>query len=196
MMLETNRRSRERGAALVEFSFMATILVSLVLGVFEIGSAWSDHQSLTSASRAGARVASQIGVDGSADSETLYSIEAAMGGLGSTISRIVVYEADINGEMPAGCATATVGYSGGLNCNVYDANSISNLSTPGWWGTGGSSGSADGNWCAPSERDDAQMTATYVGVLIEIDRPYLTGFFGGGTQSMSEATVMRIEPDL
>jgi hypothetical protein len=29
---------------------------------------------------------------------------------------------------------------------------------------------------------------------VEIERNYLTGFFGGGTHTMSDTTVMRIEP--
>ena len=189
-------RRGESGAVIVEFSFIATLLVILVLGVFEIGSIWTDHQSLTQASRAGARVGSQVGTDGAADSEALKAIEAALGSLGSDVSRVVVYEADSNGDMPTACETAVAGYSGSSNCNVYDATSIANLSTPGWWGSGTSCGSADGNWCSATDRDDTQANATYLGVQVEITRPYLTGFFGGGTHTMTETTVMRIEPEL
>lgn len=196
MISRIRREEHERGAILVEFSFVSTLLVVLVLGVFEIGSAWTDHQSLTAASRSGARVGSSLGTDGSADSEVLLGIEAALGSLGNNVSRVVIYEADINGNMPSACVSATAGYSGGSNCNVYDANSIANLTTPGWWGSGSSCGTADGNWCAATERDDAQATSTYLGVQVEVLRPYLTGFFGGGSHTITETTIMRIEPEL
>lgn len=191
------RRARtERGAILVEFALISTILVTLVVGVLEIGSAWSDYQSLNQASRSGARVVSQVGVAGEADSQGLLAIEAALGPLAGDVTRIVVYEADTDGNMPVACETATAGYSGTANCNVYDATSLANLTTPGWWGSGTSCGSADGNWCAPTDRSDNLNAATYVGVVVEVERDYLTGLFGGGTQAMSEATVMRVEPEI
>lgn len=186
----------DRGAVLVEFALVSTFLVTLVIGVLEIGSAWSDYQSLNQASRSGARVASQVGVAGEADSEALLAIESALGPLEDKVTRIVVYEADINGAMPTACETATVGYTGAANCNVYDASSLANLAIPTWWGSGGSCGTADGNWCAATERNGDLTTSTFVGVQIEVERTYLTGLFGGGTHQLSEATVMRIEPEI
>ncbi|MDH3683369.1 MAG: pilus assembly protein [Acidimicrobiia bacterium] len=189
-----SRRSGERGAALVEFALVATILSTFVLGIFEIGMAWSDHQSLTQASRSGARVGSQLGTLPEADNEALRAIEAGVGAVDGTISRIVIFEADANGNMPAPCVTATAGYSGAANCNVYDAASLATLGNPVLWGSGSSCGPNDGNWCSVTDRDDTQQTATYVGVHVEFQRDYLTGFFGGGTHTMAETTVMRIEP--
>ncbi|MEL7158904.1 MAG: TadE/TadG family type IV pilus assembly protein [Actinomycetota bacterium] len=189
-------RANERGAVLVEFALVATLLVTLVVGVLEVGSAWSDYQSLNQASRSGARVASQVGLQGEADQQALLAVESALGPLGNSVSRIVIYEAGADGAMPAACQTATAGYNGTANCNVYDATSLANLTTPGWWGTGTSCGTADGNWCAPTERSDDLSDATFVGVVVEVERNYLTGLFGGGTQSMSEITVMRVEPEI
>ena len=186
-------RRRERGAVLVEMSIVATVFITLTLGVFEIGMAWSDHQAVTQAARAGARVGSQLGTAGEADRGALLATEASLGSVG-TVERIVVFEADANGDMPAACETAPVGYSGAANCNVYDATSLANLSTLSLWGSGSSCGSADGNWCSATERDAALASATYLGVLVEIRRSYLTGFFGGGTHTISEYVVMRLEP--
>lgn len=187
-------RTEERGAALVEFALIATILSVFVLGVFEIGMAWSDHQSLTQASRSGARVGSQLGTRPQADQESLRAIEAGFGGLDGTISRIVIYEADANGDMPVACATAVAGYSGAANCNVYDETDIADLNDAVMWGSGTSCGAADNNWCSVNDRNDSQQAATYLGVHVEFERNYLTGFFGGGTHTIAETTVMRIEP--
>ncbi len=190
------RRGRvdERGAVIVEFAFMATILVTMVLGVFEIGSAWSDHQAITQSSRSGARVASQLGVRGEADRETLRAVEAGFSSIGGQINRVVIYAAAVDGSMPTACETASGGYTGAADCNVYDASHVAQLNNAAQWGSGTSCGPADGNWCSATERSDTQQTATYVGVYVEYERPYLTGFFGGGTHTVTETTVMRIEP--
>lgn len=188
------RPQSERGAVLVEFALVGTLLVTLVLGVLEIGMAWRDYQSLNQASRSGARVVSQLGAAGEADQQSLLAIEAALGPLAPAISRVVIYEADANGDMPVDCVTATAGYAGPANCNVYDRTSLDNIATSGWWGSGTSCGSADGHWCPPTERSDDLLTSTFVGVLVELDRSSITGMFGSSTQRISEATVMRVEP--
>ncbi len=184
----------QRGAVIVELAFVAPMLVVMLLGLFEIGGIWRDHQSITHASRSGARVGSQLADTGEADLEVLLAIEAALGPLADDLSRIVIYEADANGDMPAPCVSAAAGYSGGSNCNVYDGATMANLATPGWWGSGTSCGTADGNWCAPTERDTAQASATFLGIEVEIEHSYLTKFFGAGTTTISESTVMRLEP--
>jgi Flp pilus assembly protein TadG len=175
-------------------ALIGTLLATLALGVFEIGSVWGDHQVLTHAARSGARVGAQLGTAAETDQQVLRAIEAGFGPLVDQINRVVIYEAGSNGEMPAACETASAAYSGPGHCNVYDASAIANLDTASWWGAGTACGTADGNWCAVTDRSDDQATATYLGVYLEMERPYLTGLFGGGTHLMSETTVMRVEP--
>ena len=191
-------RRSERGAVLVEFTLVGTLLITLAIGVLEIGAAWSDYQSLTQASRSGARVASQLGTDASADAEALLAIEASLGDLASDVTRVVIFEADANGAMPALCAGATWPYNGSGRCNVYDDSAISMVGTSGIYGVSGDSncGSYDANWCSVTDRADDLTNATYVGVQVEVERSYLSGLFGGGTHVITEATVMRVEPDI
>jgi Flp pilus assembly protein TadG len=184
----------ERGAVLVELALVAMVLATLVTGVFEIGMAWSDHQSLTQSSRSGARVGSQLGTSAQADNQVLRAVEAGLGDQIGDLTRIVIYQADTNGDMPAACVSAAPGYSGGANCNVYGPADLAVLDTTAQWGSGTACGPRDGNWCSVTERNDAQATASYLGVYVEIDRPFLTGLFGGGSHTMTETTVMRIEP--
>ena len=190
------RRGRsERGSVLVEFALVATVLVSLILGLFEMGHLWSNRQALTHASRAGARVGSQMGQEPEADSSMLFAIEAALGDQAGDLTRVVVFEAGPDGAMPSACESAPAGYSGGSDCNVYDDIHLANLTTPGWWGSGSSCGSADANWCSVGERDTGQATATYLGVYVEVEHRFLTSLFGAGTITMSDTTVMRLEPN-
>lgn len=187
-------RARERGAVLVEMALLVTLLITLVLGVFEIGMAWSDHQDITQASRSGARVGSQLGKAVQTDNQLLRAVQASLQDQASTVTRIVVYEADANGDMPAACKTASAAYSGSAHCNVYNAATFAELGTPSKWGSGAACGTLDSNWCSATARNNTQDSATYLGVYVEVERQYLTGLFGGGTHRMSESTVMRIEP--
>lgn len=185
---------RERGAVLVEMALLVTLLITLVLGVFEIGMAWSDHQDITQASRSGARVGSQLGKSVQTDNQLLRAVQASLQDQASTVTRIVVYEADANGDMPAACKTASAPYSGSAHCNVYNAATFSQLGTASKWGSGAACGTLDNNWCSATARNNTQDGATYLGVYVEVERQFLTGLFGGGTHRMSESTVMRIEP--
>ena len=52
-----NRRSGERGAALVEFAIAATVFLTVMFGVIEFGLVLWTHNALTDAARRGARYA-------------------------------------------------------------------------------------------------------------------------------------------
>ncbi|MGO9271829.1 MAG: TadE family protein [Terriglobia bacterium] len=47
----------ERGAEIVEFAFVAPLLITLVLGIFWVGRAYNTYQTITHAAREGARYA-------------------------------------------------------------------------------------------------------------------------------------------
>ncbi len=114
------------------------------------------------------------------------------------MQRIVIFEADANGDAPSGCLT---GSAAGAACNVYGPGEFADIgddsawaddSGPPFWGCSG--GDHSDNWC-PSARNNQQRTAVYIGVRVEFVEQYQTGFFGGGTYTLTETTVMRIEPD-
>lgn len=167
---------------MVELAIVATVLLTLVFGVFETGMAWSDGQLVTQAARTGARSVSQLGVNPQADSFAVQSIEAALGNLGDDVTRIVIYDASANdGAMPSACDAAfPPGVAG--QCSVYDQ---SDFGTYGSW--------IDGAW-APADRDNSLATGEYLGVTVEVDRPFITGFLGGTSFTIIDTTVMRIEP--
>lgn len=177
------RLQDDRGAAMVELAIMATVLLTLVFGVFETGMAWSDSQLVTQATRAGARSVSQLGVNTQADSFAVQTIEAALGDLGDDVTRIVIYDASASdGAMSTACAAAPPpGIAG--QCSVYDQT---HFGTYGAW--------SDGAW-APSDRDNDLTTGDYLGVAVEVDRPFITGFLDGTSFTIVDTTVMKIEPN-
>lgn len=174
------RRSlRERGAALVEFSLVTTLLLTLGMGTYEMGMAWNDAQLVTQAARSGARVAAQLGSDAQSDLRVLEAVDAALDDLDSGLVRIVIFDAGASdGSMSSNCETANHPGTNG-QCSVYHLSHLTTFS--------------QGLW-DPATRNDELINADYVGVAIEIDRPMMTGFFGGSPLRMSDTAVMRIEP--
>ena len=175
----SRRTPRERGAALVEFTLVAVLLLTLGIGTYEMGMAWNDAQLITQAARSGARVAAQLGSDAQSDQRVVEAVDAALGDLDAGLVRVVVYEAGAaDGAMASNCETAN--HPGRTNrCSVYHLTHF----------TGFSQGSWD-----PSTRNDELTNADYIGVTIEVDRPMMTGFFGFTTLRMTDTAVMRIEP--
>ncbi|MDH3300213.1 MAG: pilus assembly protein [Acidimicrobiia bacterium] len=175
----TNRSLRERGAALVEFSLVTLLLLTLGMGTYEMGMAWNDAQLVTQAARSGARVAAQLGSDTQSDQRVLEAIDAALDDVDAGLVRIVIYDAGApDGSMTSSCESANhPGRSG--RCSVYHLTHLTAFS--------------QGSW-DPVSRNDELTNADYVGVTIEIDRPLMTGFFGANPLRMSDTAIMRIEP--
>ncbi len=181
--LRPDDRSDERGAALVEFAIVASLILTLGFGTYEMGTAWSDSQLVTQAARSGARVSTQLGINTSTDSFTVQSIEAAVGDLDGAVDRIVIYKANApDGAIPPACETAAPpGIPG--QCSVYDATYFG---TYGTW--------VDGAW-PPATRLNDLNSSDHVGVRVEVSRPLVTGFLGNTDISMVDTAVMRIEPN-
>lgn len=191
------RSNDERGAILVEFVLVIPLFMVLVLGIFEIGKAWESSQTVVQASRSGARTVSQLGTHSQADREALLAVASTFGADLGDIQRVVIFEADNNGDMPhPGCLNPNPPSS--APCNSYGPTQIAALANDSAFadpdGSGCSGGDYSDNWC-PTDRDNNQRDATYVGVYVAFTEQYQTGFFGGGTYTLTETTVMRIEPD-
>ena len=80
-------RTRERGAALVEFAVLAPLLVVLVLGIVEFGWAFGQFNDIRHAAREGARLAA---VNGGTPSEIAERVCEAVEGFGAGIVSLTV----------------------------------------------------------------------------------------------------------
>ena len=56
-MINPEKRKCEKGAELIEVSFVILLFVTLMMGVFEFGRAYNIYQTITNAAREGARFA-------------------------------------------------------------------------------------------------------------------------------------------
>jgi Flp pilus assembly protein TadG len=98
----TTRRSRERGAALIEAAITVPIILLISVGIFEFGRAYQTWQVMTNAAREGARLAV---LEGPTDTEVRARVNDYLtgGGLNAlSPDRIVV-----NRTVPFSGATAS-----------------------------------------------------------------------------------------
>ena len=184
----TALRDEQRGAAFVELVFVVPILMALVLGMLEVGVAWRDSVTVSTASRNGARALAQLATDDQADREALRAALAVFGADADRIELVIVYESDGSGQVPTPCFAGSTSY-----CNRYTPVELAELAVDGRWGCG--AGTNDDSYC-PTSRDRRAQTADHVGVYVQFDRPMLTGIFGGGSYTLDETTVMRLEPSV
>ncbi len=166
------RRDDDRGAALLEFVLVAPLLVLLLFGTIEMGLAFRDWLTVTSASRAGARVGSAAGNNPSADVAILDSVEAAMSGADFTdVTSVWVYQVDSNGQR-------------GLT-NVYTRTAAG----CGWSPCPGGAVPWD-----PASRKVKLGDLDTLGVRVNFDHDWLTGVLNLPDASWADDAIMRLEP--
>lgn len=202
-MMESRRvksRRRQRGSTLVESAFVAPVFFILIFGVIEFGLLFKDKLTTDNASRVGGRAASVTGAGDESDFLVLQSVGHGLNSMNrSQVTQIIIYKATTPQDpVPADCLTGG-SQSGPEFCNVYDRAALDEL----FYDTNGvendffgcvAGTSADRFWC-PNSRDDSLTGAPpdYVGVYVETEHAFITGFFGNGV-TLTQTAVNRIEP--
>src|SRR5690606_7969572 len=173
----------ERGATLVEFAFIFTFLLMLAIGAFEYGMALRDWQSVTIATREGARVAASAANYQAADCTIL---EATAGALQSfrvgNIDFVTIYKSDEDGTFPgSGSLAAVYRPAGSGDTPVPEC--------PFW-----TVHSAASDW-QPDDRLNVFGEPYWIGVRLEYSDPWQTNFlFWTGSAQWTDDAVFRIEP--
>lgn len=176
-------KREERGATLVEFSLIFTLLLTLALGAFEYGMALRDWLSVTIATREGARVAASAANYNEADCTIL---EATAGALQSfrvgNIHRVHIYRSDGNGSYPGSGNLAAVYRPAGSGDTPVPQCPFWTVHSPA------------SNW-EPSDRLNPGGEPFWIGVRLDYTHPWQTGFlWWSGTASWTDDAVFRIEP--
>lgn len=199
------RRCRgDRGAALAEFAIVVPLLGLLVAGTIEFGTAWRDSLTVTSSTRASARVVSNLGDERLADFEGLLSLAAGLSTIdGITIEGVLVFEASAaDGSPDPSCFDANgdpVASAVG-NCNYYTGAQLETLSASAFTSAGGgatcASTAPDWEFCPLTERETTLGAGlTKVGVWVRIHRSWFTSMFPGDGVTITDRTVMNVEPE-
>lgn len=204
--LGQGRRDGQRGATLVEFSFVAMFLLVLVAGTFDYGFAWRAGLAVNEGARAGARVGSSQSLSKGADYYALNGVRATLIASGAIdqVQKVVIFKSTTtNGRVPASCLTATP--SG--TCNVLTGAQLKALTLSSFnlvissdptvapTGTGclNSNAALRVGWC-PNARSNNQDTGSdYYGVYVELKYPRKFPVFGNSIL-VTRTAVMRLEP--
>lgn len=177
----------ERGATMVEFALVFSLLLMLALGAFEYGMVFRDWLSVTISSREGGRVAASAANYGQADCVIL---EAATGALQSFESGVVlqvhIYKSDATGSYPGSNSSLTNRYR---PAQPADLDLVVCQGGTEWVAT-----HIGGNW-GPAQRVNTEGAADWIGVRVEFEHTWFTNFlWWNGTIDFSDDAVFRLEP--
>ncbi len=180
---------------MVEFALVIPLLLFLTLGTMETAVAWNTVQTVVQSSRSGARTVSQVGDLAKADQVALGAVKATFESDYQRVQRVVIYEATAanNGEPPAACIApgVTTVSNPAIKCNVYTTTDLDNVTDDSrFWSNDTTCQNRSVNYCPV----DRERGSTHVGVWVEYERDFLTGLFPSGSYTVTEITVMRVEP--
>ena len=181
-----NKSLRERGAALVEFALVAPLFFFVVFGGIEFGLMFRSYLSLQDVSRNAARVAAVERNDANADLAILQTVQNRLDLLNGDLVRVIIFEADTLasefGDLSTQCTDPNNPTSQDNECTVYSAMRVEEALAPG------------GTSLTNGFRPDQRTESTNIGVYIEYEYQYVTGFFD--TRTLTATTVQVVELDL
>lgn len=158
---------------------MVPVFLLLVVGVIEFGLAFKDQLAITSAVRAGARIASSEPRSASFATDAAAQVANEASALDmSGVTSLWVYKADASGH-PIG-AGGTFG-SCSTNCLTFTWSAASQTFVP-----------SGGSW-SPTSQDACPGEEDSVGVYLAYKHTAVTGVFFSSL-GLSSHTVMRLEP--
>ena len=185
----TSEGKKESGAALVEFAFIAPLLIVLLFGIIEMGLALRDQLTMSNSVTSAARIGSVLGDDADADIAILDAVQAGLVGAVDTdiITKVIIYQSDGAGDS-----------TGKENHYLYDAT---DAACP--WipcpdpAVAGFQYGDPGNW-PPTDRVVTLPSPDILGVKIQFTHEWVTTiipFMGTPANWESDARV-RLEPDV
>lgn len=196
-------RSKEKGSAIIEAAFVAPVFFLLIFGIFEFGFLLRNALTVGNATSDAARTASVHGDSADADYLILRSLEHTLEPVGlDALDFVVIYRATgPEDTVPPECLVVSQGPAGSILCNRYTASDFFlPLNDPGTglptdtWQCNSPVASVDRYWC-PSDRESAvNGPPDFVGVYVQLNHDYLTGFIGD-SRTLTDNKIVRIEPE-
>lgn len=175
-------RRSERGASLIEVGIALPILLTLAIGLAEIGFLVIDYITVTNAARSGARTGAALTTDPGTDDAILEVVEEDLCNLDYGNALVVrIFKANADGSMSASQNNYTA--SGSLNCDavghVFTCDAME----------GGC------NWPSTTRNNTPPSNFDQLGVRIEFDHSYVTNLLPLPTVGFDETAIMQLEPD-
>jgi len=173
---------RERGAAALEFALVAPLFLLVVFGGIEIGLMFRSHLALQDMSRGAARVASIQRNAPDADREILKRVVNGSPTLNGEVTKVIIFHAPtLDATLPANCIDGSDNpISRAGVCNAYGTEfiDVADGTTP-----------VITTGLTDTQREQWQN----LGVYIEYDYTYVTGFFDSITLSASTVEVVELD---
>jgi hypothetical protein len=182
---------------IVEAAIATGAFSLLIFGTLEFGYAFRDYLTTANIVRNGARTASSMGNEPTADYEIVQAVARAAKAVSSgQVNYVVVYDAGTPGAPLASVSsTCAAGTPVTGVCNVYTPADFTRPATD--YGCGTAPPAPDRFFCPASRRINASAATggppSYIGVYVSLKHDYLTNLFGT-TQTYTDQTVLRIEP--
>ena len=165
---------RVRGASMVEFAIVSPLFFFVVFAAIESGLMFRTNIVLEDMARSGGRAGSIARNDLDADEQIIRRISDADSALPGDIKKVIIFEAaSLDQEVPANCLLGAPT----AQCSTYDANYADILTThmpsPGW---------------VAANRDEGE----FIGVYVEYDYNFVTGFLGDITLTSTSVQVVEL----
>lgn len=184
---------------LVEFALILPLIVLLLLGVFEYGTAWRETLNIAGAVRAASRQAANVGSGRTADYLAIQSFQSVMGSAKNvTVDKLVIYKTTSADGAPLdpSCFTAA-SPSAAYQCNVYTGAQIASIGANYLTNFGPTAtsctGAWDAKWCPLVRKDLQSDPPDYLGVYVVLTYQGVTQLIPT-TRTFTDKAVTRIEP--
>jgi len=200
-------KNKERGAALIELAVVLPLLLALILGALDFGLAFMDRLTVRHAASQSARNGSALGADAAADLLILQGIEAGLAGAvdANVITRVLIYEADLNGDIQGNTYNQYVYDTAFAPCNwnpCPDPAGTPVYGNPSNWGDPSGISTCPGG--TTPNRDNVLDSGgpcagvATLGVRICYNHTWLTGILPifNGTVEWCENARNQVEPDV
>jgi len=176
-------RHRDEGTSMLEFAIVLPVLLLILIGLAEFGLGFRDMLTVNSASREGARVASAVGDDASADCVAIEAAAAALIGVEiDNVQQVWIFKADAAGEPVPGVRQV---YRPKTTADTADTL----VCSAGWVQI------EDGY--PPSTRSVVSSNLDLLGVRVIFTHQWVTQFPPfSGQETWTADTIMRLEPQI
>ena len=174
---------RDDGTAAIEMAIALVVLLLIVLGTYEYGTAFADRNAMANAAREGARAGSAAGdfhlsADQNADCAVIEAAAGALQGMqGNEVKELWIYQSDPSGF---------VGVGGNIReFKPTDGETVDLVCSGNWHRMS--------NAWPPNARELGSNQ--WLGVKLIVEHTWKTGFaIWNGTTTWQEDVVMRLEP--
>ncbi len=191
-------RRRGRGQALVEFSLVFTIFITMLMGFIEFAFMFNALLSIGHATRDAALIAAEAGDNTGADCAILAQVEKDVSAPAdpSRITQVVIYRSDQNGAVIGGQQNVYL-RTGTTTCTMSDGTSL----TVPYSISGSVAYPADTRCNVQAGCPDSTHPLETIGVKVVYQHSWVTPLanlvaLGGTGTTLTQSNAMRMEPVL